>query len=237
MLRGYFYAKEEKGCSAGLEYWEVGDYYYKQGTQAFVNAFGCLFEDYIKDIASKYCKPFEWTTLSTGTRKAADFTFDLGALTLLIESKSALIGLDAKQQIPHLHTTDIFIERTIKKAYDQLNSSYEKLVTSIDHPVIKVILLYDEFSNDAIIEMAAGKILNGDSACFIMTIGEFEILLYYHKNDKEKEQQILDEILKSSKSENQRKSICEIYRNLAVHNNPHIENEMDYFEKLVNDLK
>lgn len=142
-------------------YWLVRDYYHKQGTQAFVNAFGCLFEDYIKDIASKYCKPFEWTTLSTGTRKAADFTFDLGTLTLLIESKSALIGLDAKQQIPHLHTTDIFIERTIKKAYDQLNSSYEKLVTSIDHPVIKVILLYDEFSNDAIIEMAAGKILNG----------------------------------------------------------------------------
>lgn len=70
-----------------------------------------------------------------------------------------------------------------------------------------------------------------------MTIGEFEILLYYHKNDKEKEQQILDEILKSSKSENQRKSICAIYRNLAIYNNPHIENEMNYFEKLVNDLK
>lgn len=31
-------------------YWLVRDYYFKQGTQKFVNAFGLLFEDYIKDL-------------------------------------------------------------------------------------------------------------------------------------------------------------------------------------------
>ena len=37
-------------------YWLVRDYYFKQHTQMFVNAFGLLFEDYIKDLASNYCK-------------------------------------------------------------------------------------------------------------------------------------------------------------------------------------
>ena len=218
-------------------YWLVRDYYCKQGTQVFVNTFGCLFEDYIKDIASKYCEPSEWTTLSTGSRKSADFTFDLGSLTLLVESKSALIGLDVKQQIPNLHNADIFFERTIEKAYKQLNSSYVRLSVSSKNPIIKIILLYDQFSNSAIVEEAAHKILGSDSSCFIMTIREFEILLYLHQHNKETEQQILDEILKSSRAENSRKNIPAIYKDLAIDSNPHFEEEMDYFSKLMNNFK
>ena len=137
--------------------------------------------------------------------KSADFTFDLGSLTLLVESKSALICLDVKQQIPNLHNADIFFERTISKAYKQLNSSYVRLSVSSKNPIIKIILLYDQFSNSAIVEEAAHKILGSDSSCFIMTIREFEILLYLHQHNKETEQQILDEILKSSRAENSRK--------------------------------
>lgn len=218
-------------------YWLVRNYYCKQGTQVFVNTFGCLFEDYIKDIASKYCKPSEWTTLSTGSRKSADFTFDLGSLTLLVESKSALICLDVKQQIPNLHNADIFFERTISKAYKQLNSSYVRLSVSSKNPIIKIILLYDQFSNSAIVEEAAHKILGSDSSCFIMTIREFEILLYLHQHNKETEQQILDEILKSSRAENSRKNIPAIYKDLAIDSNPHFEEEMDYFSKLMNNFK
>ena len=218
-------------------YWLVRDYYCKQGTQVFVNTFGCLFEDYIKDIASKYCEPSEWTTLSTGSRKSADFTFDLGSLTLLVESKSALIGLDVKQQIPNLHNADIFFERTIAKAYKQLNSSYVRLSVPSKNPIIKIILLYDQFSNSAIVEEAVHKILGSDSSCFIMTICEFEILLYFHQHNKETEQQILDEILKSSRAENSRKNIPAIYKNLAIDSNPHFEEEMDYFSKLMNNFK
>ena len=218
-------------------YWLVRDYYCKQGTQVFVNTFGCLFEDYIKDIASKYCEPSEWTTLSTGSRKSADFTFDLGCLTLLVESKSALIGLDVKQQIPNLHNADVFFERTIAKAYKQLNSSYVRLSVSSKNPIIKIILLYDQFSNSAIVEEAAHKILGSDSSCFIMTIREFEILLYLHQHNKETEQQILDKILESSRAENSRKNIPAIYKDLAIDSNPHFEEEMDYFSKLMNNFK
>lgn len=33
-------------------YWLVRDYYLKHGSQKFVNTFGLIFEDYIKDLAT-----------------------------------------------------------------------------------------------------------------------------------------------------------------------------------------
>lgn len=214
-------------------YWLIRDYYRKQGTQSFINAFGYLFEDYIKDISTKYCLPSEWNVLPTGTKKGADFTFNFGTITFLVESKSSLIGLDVKQQLPNLHSANTFFERTIKKAYHQLNSSYSQLVSKISQPIIKVILLYDEFSNSAIIESAANTILGTDSSCFIMTIREFEILLYLHKNNKEMEHQVLSEMLLSSTSKGNRKNISAIYNDLSLHKNPHLDGEMDYFSKLM----
>ena len=132
-----------------------------------------------------------------------------------------------------MNAADTFFNRTIKKAYNQLNSSYSQLVSKTSQPIIKVILLYDEFSNSAIIEAAANTILGTDPSCFIMTIREFEILLYLHKNDKETEHQVLNEILLSSTSENHRKNIHAIYNDLSLHKNAHLDGEMDYFSKLM----
>ena len=70
-----------------------------------------------------------------------------------------------------------------------------------------------------------------------MTIREFEILLYLHQHNKETEQQILDKILESSRAENSRKNIPAIYKDLAIDSNPHFEEEMDYFSKLMNNFK
>lgn len=49
-------------------YWLVRNYYLKQGTQKFVNTFGLLFEDYIKDLAQKYFEAFQWDTLCPGSK-------------------------------------------------------------------------------------------------------------------------------------------------------------------------
>ena len=113
-------------------YWLVRDYYFKQGTQKFVNAFGLLFEDYIKDLALNYCETSEYKVLSAGAKKGADFLFDFGMLQLLVESKSSLLKLDAKQQVPNMESTNTFFNRTISEAYTQLNSSYEELKGKIE---------------------------------------------------------------------------------------------------------
>ena len=78
-------------------YWLVRDYYCKQDSQQFTNAFGLLFEDYIKDLASNYCEPYEWKILPAELKKGADFLFDFEILQLLVESKSSLLRLDVRQ--------------------------------------------------------------------------------------------------------------------------------------------
>lgn len=155
-------------------YWLVRNYYLKQGTQKFVNTFGLLFEDYIKDLAQKYFEAFQWDTLCPGSKKGADFIFDFGPLQMLIESKSSLLKLDAKQQVPNMESTDTFFTNTISEAYIQLNSSYEQLKSKISVPLIKIILLYDEFSNTSVIETSMSKIFEKDSLCFVMTIRELD---------------------------------------------------------------
>lgn len=216
-------------------YWLVRDYYFKQGTQKFVNAFGLLFEDYIKDLALNYCETSEYKVLSAGAKKGADFLFDFGMLQLLIESKSSLLKLDAKQQVPNMESTNTFFNRTISEAYTQLNSSYEELKEKIDVPIIKIILLYDEFPNTAIIELSERKIFEKDSFCFVMTIRELEILLYLHRNDKAKEEQILNKLLDSTKPDGLQKkqNIGAIYEELSIHENQHLHGQMDYFSKMM----
>lgn len=214
-------------------YWLVRDYYFKQGTQKFVNAFGLLFEDYIRDLALNYCKTSEYKILSAGAKKGADFLFDFGMLQLLVESKASLLKLDAKQQVPNLESVNIFFDRTISEAYVQLNSSYAQINGKVDAPVIKIILLYDEFSNTAIIELSKREIFEKDPLCFVMTIRELEILLYFHCNNKVKEQQILDVLLDSIKPDGVRKNIGAIYDELSIYENPHLDGEMDYFSKVM----
>lgn len=215
-------------------YWLVRDYYFKKGTQKFTNAFGLLFEDYIKDLAKRYCESSEWRTLPAGSKKGADYVFDFGMLQMIIESKSTLLRLDVKQQIPNLESANYFFEHTIKEAYEQLNCSYEQLRKNATVPIIKIILLYDEFSNTAIIEMAAKDIFEKKNQCFVMTIRELEILLYIHHNDKLKEQKILKKLLDSIKLGEPRKNIGAIYDELSLHRNPHLDGDMDYFSKLMN---
>lgn len=218
-------------------YWLVRDYYLNHGSQKFVNAFGLIFEDYIKDLATNYFESSNWNVLSAGLKKGADFVFDFGSLQMLIESKSSLLKLDAKQQVPNLKSANTFFNQTISEAYAQLNSSYEQLSDKVDVPLIKIILLYDEFSNTAIIEMSKREIFEKDSLCFVMTIRELEILLYLHRNGKETERQILDRLLDSIKSEGPRKSIGAIYDELSIHENLHLKGKMDYFSKVMEHLK
>ena len=214
-------------------YWLVRDYYLRQGTQRFVNAFGLLFEDYIEDLAKNYCEPFEWEKLPAGRKKGADFIFDLGSLKMLIESKSSLLKLDAKQQVPNLNSADNFFNNTIRKAYTQLNSSYEQLKDTYNVPIVKIILLYDEFSNTAIIESSMREIFEQDSFCYVMTIRELEILLYIHHNDKSTERKIMDKFLESITLRGERKNLGTIYNDLSIYKNPHFDDSMDYFSELI----
>lgn len=213
-------------------YWLARDFYCRQENQIFVNSFGLLFEDYIKELATSYCSKDEWKVIPQGKEKGADFVFDFGKLRMLVESKSALLRLDAKQQIPNLEATNIFFERTIKKSYSQLQSSYTQAIQNTDIPVIKVILLYDEFSNTAIIEKSIEEIFEHDPCCFVMTIREFEILLHLYRNAPAKCNSIFENILEQICHGTPHETFGGIYEKLSIFENPHLQGKIDHISRL-----
>ena len=218
-------------------YWLARDYYQKQKTQRFVNAFGLLFEDYIKDVASLYCNGDEWCVLSTSQKKGADYYFDFGPLRMIVESKSSLLKLDVKQQVPNLSSADMFFSNTIEKSYVQLESSYSELNKNDGIPIIKVILLYDEFSNTAIIEKSMSEIFQKDPLCFVMTIREFEILLYLHCNDKTLFQAFIQEICNCIDCKIPESNIGAILNKLLIYNNPHLKGTQNFFSAHLRRIK
>lgn len=215
-------------------YWVARDFYRLQDSQKFTNAFGHLYEDYIKELADTYCEPEQWHIISQGKEKGADFFFAFESASMIVETKTTLIGLNAKQQVPNLQDIDKFMSNTIERAYSQLQSTYNQIVTEQEKrkPIIKVILLYDDFSNTALLQQSMTQIFDNDALCFIMTIREFEILLNLHHNDYSKCQKVLKRIIEQ---ENllpiKRKSISTIYDEFVVWKISHFSGELGYFSQ------
>ena len=210
-------------------YWLCREYY-KDDAQKFPNAFGNLFEDYIKELATTYCNNSEWQIIPKSKKKGADYIFTFDSLQIIVESKSSLLDLGARQQIPNLESTIKFFENTIKKSYKQLNNSYEIYKDNVKTPTIKVILLYDEFSNTAIIEQAAPEIFQNNTHCFVMTIRQLEVLLYLRKNDIEKFNLIIGKIIEATTPNSEAMNFDAIFDSLSIYQNPHINDKLDYIK-------
>lgn len=213
-------------------YWLVRDYY-KNDCQKFPNAFGLLFEDYIKELATTYCEFNEWEVIEKNGKKVADYVFVFDKLQLVVESKSSLLKLDAKQQIPNLLSADDFFERIIEESYEQVNNSYEEYKDRVNTPTIKIILLYDEFSNTAIIEQSMLKIFDNDPNCFVMTIRQFEILLYLHKNDTEKFDMVINKIIEFIDTKKELINFDAIFDKADIYENPHFDGNLDYLKPIL----
>lgn len=214
-------------------YWAVRDYYRERKQQTFVNAFGLLFEDYITDLANTYCSTGEWNRLEEGRKKQSDFYFDFGSARLVVEAKSALLGLDGRQQVPNTGTIDRFYRNTIQEAYQQLQSSYNELFPTGPTPLIKIILLYDEFSNTAIIEQSISEIFLNDPTCYIMTVRDFEILLYTYKHNCPQFKNVLNSMAYPKGEGRMRKCVSVILEEYSLRENLHLEGERDYFKILL----
>jgi len=213
-------------------YW-LGRDYYKHDGQRFPNAFGNLFEDYIKELASTYCDDGEWQIIPKEKKKGADYTFIFESIQMIVESKSSLLNLDARQQIPNLNSTSNFFERIIQESYEQLNRSYDKYKDNVKTPTIKVILLYDEFSNTAIIEQGMPEIFENDTSCFVMTIRHLEILLYLHKNDPAKFDVVIEKIIEATTPNSEAMNFDAIFDKLFIYENPHIDDKIDYIKLIL----
>lgn len=216
-------------------YWLMRDYYNDLGSQEFVNAFGTMFEDYLKELAGKHFLPEQWKVIPITKKKSADFYFDLKDAILVIEQKSSLIRLSVKQQTPDLDALNKFITNAITEAYKQIQATCSEI--KLSKPIIKIILLYETIENTAMIEAALPEIFETDDSCYIMTILELEIMFHLWSTDKDKCLELLQKMMAGKKEDAMHScSISKIYKGMGLYALHGIARELNYFETALENL-
>ena len=222
-------------------YWLTRDFYCekykndKSKAQYFPNNFGYVFEEYVKDLANQYFDASKWYRIEEEKHNQADFFFDFGMLCMIIETKSSLLQLNAKQQVPQIDLIEKYGEN-IKKAYIQLDSSYQNIKNSISKPILKIILIYDEFIDASICNMAFPEHVNNDPTCILMTIEDFEILMYLYKTKDEKLEKILNTILEKTNKEPFGISFRGVFIEYSVDINSIWRNDKNYLNSIIKQI-
>ena len=197
-----------------------------------------MFEDYLKELSEKYFSKDQWHVIPLSNKKntkSADFYFDLGDAIFIIEQKSSLIRLTAKQQVPDLNALNKFISNTLVEAYEQIQSTCKQL--NISKPIIKVILLYETIPNIGLIETAVPEIFEKDDNCYIMTILEVEILFYLWLVDKKKCSELIQKMIISKKGDILHSgNITKIYKDMNLYALHGIGRELTYFQSALENL-
>lgn len=203
--------------------WIVRDYYLRLGDQQFTSDFGKLFELYFQELMQEYLAENQFEKIPEKSEKRADWKLLLGEYKLLIEQKSPLLGLLAKQQESDIGSVKTFCERNIIKAIRQLYTTERDYK---DGPYIKVILLYEDYLQtnilDHVFSLSACEHTN-DGYYWLMTIDEFETLLYTYKNDQSLFSAIMEEKIHRELTQSKDgKSISQVFSQYEITENQHL---------------
>ena len=213
-------------------FWIIRDYYRERNSQDFVRTFGEMFEVYFEELTSMYLDSRQYQKLSSINKSTADFVLFFNNAIILIELKSALIGIQAKQANPNVEQIDGFFKRHIEKAYTQLRESEKNYIG--ERPVLKFILLYENIINTAMIQAAAMDIFQNDSNVYITTIAIIENFLVLYSNDKNKAEAILEVLV--AQNDNTTNLQAELDK-IEVSNNSHSLDRLNYFDKFMKKLE
>lgn len=217
-------------------YWLIRDYYLnnKMG-QAFMNAFGEMFEDYFEELMMEYIPGHSWHKIATQKKKSADYYVEIENVIFLFELKSGLMRTGGRQQTPNIEQIDDFYRRNIVEAYEQLKNSAEDYQGT--RPIIKIFLLYEFTNNTQLIMSSIPEIFDNDKECYIMPIQDLEIFLATYKNERNKFSKVVEVMLSGSSKETEYSSVLNILNAQQAINNFHFVEEKDYLKKLIDKLE
>ena len=177
--------------------WVVRDYYKKQNKRDFTSYFGELFEKYFKEILSSYLEPEQFTKIPVGREQRADWKVNILNYSFLIEQKSTLLALGAKQQSSNYTDIGKYVNGTILKALKQLEATEQ--FYNDDRQYIKIVLLYEDYLGmeilDTVFDMPECTTKN-DNRYWLVTISEMEMLLDTYKTDKNIFETVINEKIK-----------------------------------------
>lgn len=232
------YIKTQKGeiiaVSAYLDFflcehcilWLIRDHFKKQGRQDFTNYFGGLFEKYFLELMQNCLDESEYERIPEGKEKRADWKVTIGSYKFLVEQKSTIIRLSAKQQQSDIIAMKDFAKGTILKAIRQLEKTEKDLS---DGKYIKIILLYEDYLKPEILEqffdMPECNIIN-DNYYWLATIDEMERLFKIAKESQKLFNKIVSEkIDREINHSKEGKSIMQLLNENGIKTNEYVSQE------------
>ena len=123
-------------------FWAIRDHYKKIHSGEFFHAYGTLYEAYFQEVLDRYVEKDMYKRIEENKKdERADWELQLYDYHFLIEQKSSLIDLIAKQQESSYENIEKYAQKTIIKALHQLRSTEQDLG---DTKYIKIVLLYED---------------------------------------------------------------------------------------------
>lgn len=206
-------------------YWVVRNYFQKRKSQEFTDIFGDYFELYFKQLLETYLDYSMFHKIPEEDDNRADWCLKIGNHTFLIEQKSALTGLNAKQQMSNIEQTKTYITRNWLKALKQLHAT-EQLYKNDSENIIKIVLIYEDYFKDEILENAfklEGNKVEDDGYYWLASIADMEMLLHtYNKNPDLFDKIIVTKVELETNKSGEGRELGQIMHRFGVDINEHI---------------
>lgn len=208
--------------------WTIRDYFNGVNSNEFINLFGTMFENYVEHLFDRYIGPENTHRIPRiMNRKSADYYLTLGDYKIVVEAKSGLLGLNARQQESNIEIIKKYINENLIVAIHQLSES-EKVISH--DKCIKIILTYEDYFKSELLDevFKTDADIVDDRLFWLVNISEFENLLYLFQNDNKVFCEIIEEKIKceAEKSPHGR-DVAQLLHRKGIKKNLHI-NQTEY---------
>ena len=213
-------------CFQECVYWIVRDYYFQKGSREFTSTYGKCFEIYFRELLQEYLREDQFEKIQEDKTQKADWKLSIGEFKILVEQKSSLIFIDAKQQTPDMDKAISFVKSNWGKAIRQLHNTEKEYN---DGPYIKIILITDDYYIDEVLDTVFevdNSLPENDGRYWLVTIDMMEALLYTYKNSPE----VFFDIMKEKNRleldhSNEGRSLFTILNRFGIESNEHINQQ------------
>lgn len=217
--------------------WIIRDYFMEQGSQEFNIYFGELFEEYLSELFSYCLKEEQYEKIErVKNKKRADWKMEALGYKFLIEQKSSILRLSAKQQESDYRATIDYSSKNVIKALRQLEATEQDFA---DGEYIKIVLLYEDYLPPSIIDLVFALEeceVENDGRYWLMTIDEMERFLYTYKTNPSLFQKIVAERAGNNET-NGKRSIGSLLSENGIDRNQYLEQEkLEHYKNITQEF-
>jgi len=158
-------------------YWVIRNLYFKKNSLQFTNAFGTYFEIYVEEIFKNCLSEYQFKKVKEDKKeKRADWILNIDSFTIIIEQKSTIASIEAKQNQPNLELMKKYMTDTWGEAIKQLHATQ---VSENISECIKIILVYEDYYKSECLDevFSLDDLPINDGTYWLISINEFEMLL------------------------------------------------------------